>query len=91
MSGPDAVGWILEPHVCRHCFGRVARRDRTFRCTSCGAQAQDAARGICGCGIRPQIRMKTGFRCAPNPARGPNSPAEFVITFDGRNVDDPNV
>lgn len=85
IARAEQQGWEMVGHVCRHClYGRVARRDRTYRCCTCGVQTQDSPRGICGCGIRPTIARAGGFRCVANPERGPASPGEFVILFDGQ-------
>lgn len=59
-TNPRAVQ--LEPHICRHCFGRLASHEiflsngsigREFVCTNCGAAAegQDAS-VLCCCGIK---------------------------------------
>lgn len=52
----------LEPHICRHCFGRIASHEiflsdgslgREYICTNCGAAAEGHdASVLCCCGIK---------------------------------------
>ena len=52
----------LEPHICRHCFGRMASVEviladqsfgRQYSCTNCGAvETGTDARVLCCCGIK---------------------------------------
>jgi hypothetical protein len=80
------AGWLPVEHACRTCLGRIAERDGTFRCLTCGIET---ARGlktpmtICGCGIGAEgaTHRRGGFRCAPNPFRGPATPAEIIVLF----------
>lgn len=85
---PDADAVRLEPHVCRHCFGRLVSRVlaagapevRRWTCTNCGAVA-DGGRAdvLCACGMTlargPRLSL---LRCQPNPAPSPEFPALFV-------------
>jgi len=78
----DNAGFVFTGHACRSCLGRVLRCDETFRCSICEAESHGSPDAICGCGLRPTgIARQGGFRCAPNPARGPASPAAVVILF----------
>lgn len=88
--------WVLEPHICRKCFGRlvsmaVGADIRLYRCTNCGSEAEhtDAA-AVCCCGIkirRPGRNgsktpslVDAGIRCIPNPDRSPSFPSEYVAS-----------
>lgn len=86
---PDAAVWTLEPHVCRHCFGRLlsqpaAGRTR-YACSNCGAEAHgDAPDVLCACGLALRNHgpaggvIDAGLRCQPNPAPSPEFPSQFV-------------
>lgn len=69
-------------HCCRTCLGPVLQGEAGFICAICDTVGA-AAEEICGCGIKQagQSGKNLGFRCAPNPARGQNSPAAVVIVF----------
>lgn len=88
--------WTLEPHVCRHCFGRLASRPigagiREYRCTNCEATTQhtDASVGCC-CGLKIRKRngvgrnggpmVDAGIRCIPNPEKSAAFPAAYVAS-----------
>lgn len=93
VRAPDAdAGWLLEPHVCRHCFGRlVSKADGArpgawrFLCTNCGAEEVGAAPAVlCACGIQlrnhgpgPDL-VDAGLRCQPNPEPSPDFPSLYV-------------
>ena len=94
--GEDDHRWRLEPHACRHCFGRVASRPGTgsatvYACTTCGAEAEAGHPGaICCCGIQTcrdgdageQRRMvDAGVRCHENPSPSPEFPARIVASY----------
>lgn len=78
-------GWLIEPHVCRCCGGRVVSQERDdeatlYRCTNCGAEAAGRKpSAICGCGIKLRGTVDAGLRCRPNPSRTPESPGEIVV------------
>lgn len=86
------AAWSLEPHVCRHCFGRLASRDvgdghRVYQCTNCGAEgAGSAADVLCACGLKLTPRglgkgpVDAGIRCHANPAPTPEFPSLFVAS-----------
>lgn len=90
VATPDAARlWMLEPHVCRSCFGRLisapdqASGKTRYLCTNCGAGAvAESADAICACGM--QVRGPTGapvdagLRCKPNPDPRPDFPSCFV-------------
>ena len=81
--------YILAPHVCRYCLGRVVQNVevRRFRCSTCGVSAPDYVADICGCGIRPKMGAANRFRCIRNPKIGPSSPLEIVIMFGDRPIE----
>lgn len=80
----------LEPHVCRHCFGRLVSAPapggaRSYVCSNCGAAARgDAPDVLCACGLKlrnhgPGPRLvDAGLRCQPNPNPRPDFPSLFV-------------
>jgi hypothetical protein len=81
----------LEPHVCRHCFGRLLSVDaaagdgsRRYFCSNCGAASAGAAPDVlCACGIRLKLRGPgggddAGVRCGPNPSPTPDMPSQIV-------------
>lgn len=80
----------LEPHVCRHCFGRLLSSPGSggswrFLCSNCGAAAHgDAPDVLCACGLKlrnhgPGPRLvDAGLRCQPNPNPNPAFPSLFV-------------
>ena len=80
-----AEGWTLTTHACRFCGGRVLQSGIWFMCATCEARCTHAPIGICGCGIMPAARPKGApqgpFTCAPNPNRGPSSPAVYVVRY----------
>jgi len=88
---PDAAAsWALEPHVCRHCFGRLASTDagegrRRYQCTNCGAEAVGLSPDVlCSCGLKLRHHgpggglVDAGLRCQPNPSPTPDFPSLFV-------------
>jgi hypothetical protein len=86
----DGATWALEPHVCRHCFGRLASAlvpdgRRRYHCTNCGAEALgDAPDVLCSCGLKLRNhgpgagQVDAGLRCQPNPSPSPDFPSLFV-------------
>ena len=84
---PD-VGFRLEQHVCRHCFGRLLSAlvpgadTRRYVCSNCGAEAVGSAPDVlCSCGLRLKGRAgeaDAGVRCAPNPNPTPALPSQIV-------------
>lgn len=88
--GPDETwAWSLEPHVCRHCFGRLLSQPAAGRtrylCSNCGAEAHgDAPSVLCACGLALRNHgpaggtLDAGLRCQPNPAPSPDFPSRFV-------------
>ena len=90
VSAASACAAEWADHACRHCGARLLERrseagKAAFECGSCGAKAQGAPDGICGCGILPRgLRDRSGprFRCSANPAPGPSSLSVIVISFD---------
>lgn len=75
----------LEPHVCRHCFGRLVSRPaseplREFECSNCGAAAVGpSSEVLCACGHPAPPGVFSGLlRCAPNPNPTPEFPSLFV-------------
>jgi hypothetical protein len=90
-TAPDAAVWRLEPHVCRHCFGRLVScatagfDTRLYQCSNCGQGATGRSPDVlCSCGT--EIRradpagapLLLGLRCQPNPAPSPDFPSLFV-------------
>jgi hypothetical protein len=84
---PD-VGFRLEQHVCRHCFGRLLSAlapgadARRYVCSNCGAEAVGAAPDVlCSCGLRLKGKggeVDVGVRCAPNPSPTPTLPSQII-------------
>ena len=86
----DAAAWRLEPHVCRHCFGRLASTGapggaRRYQCTNCGAEAVGLTPDVlCSCGLKLRSHgpggglVDAGLRCQPNPSPSPEFPSLFV-------------
>lgn len=87
--------FALEPHICRHCFGRLASRvvdgQREFRCTNCEhVTASDSHADACCCGMKIRKRNGTGrsggpmvdagVRCIPNPEKSPAFPSAYVAS-----------
>ena len=84
------AAWALEPHVCRHCFGRLASTDagegrRLYQCTNCGADATGLSPDVlCSCGLKLRHHgpggglVDAGLRCQPNPGPSPDFPSLFV-------------
>ena len=77
----DDPKWTLTDHVCRICFGRVLERtdgrQHFARCSHCGAEARGTHLALCACGTKIGGR-DAGLRCAPNPDRSPDDPAEYI-------------
>lgn len=75
--------WALTGHACHHCGSRVLVDGDLYRCSTCGATAVGGPEGICACGLNAvagrQEKTDALFRCAPNPRRSANNPAEIVI------------
>jgi hypothetical protein len=69
---PREYLWMLTPHVCGACLGRVLERRGVgeFRCSNCGrSETVDGAvqhPQICACAARVGKR-DIGIRCRPNP------------------------
>ncbi len=89
-EGADATRWSLEPHVCRHCFGRLVSQvrpdgDVRYHCTNCGAEAVGLEPSVlCACGLALRNHGPAGgvidanLRCQPNPSPSPEFPSLFV-------------
>jgi hypothetical protein len=85
--------FTLMPHICRHCFGRLASRLndglQEYRCTNCEtvtvALSHEEA---CCCGMKIRKRngagrsggpmVDAGIRCIPNPEKSPAFPSAYV-------------
>lgn len=83
LDGPPR--WVLAPHICRVCFGRVLqlstfdRRRKVYRCSSCETEAEgDGAQVLCCCGIKVRGNRDAGIRCTANPRRTPENPAQII-------------
>lgn len=81
--------WALEPHVCRHCFGRLISQPAAGRtryvCSNCGAEdLGDGPDVLCACGLALRNHgpsggmLNAGLRCQPNPSPSPEFPSLFV-------------
>lgn len=81
--------WSLEPHVCRHCFGRLLSQPAAGRtryvCSNCGAEdLGDGPDVLCACGLALRNHgpsggmLNAGLRCQPNPSPSPEFPSLFV-------------
>lgn len=76
--------WILIPHICRACFGRMLMREtidrrRVYRCSNCGIEREGPdERVICCCGLKLRGRIDAGLRCQPNENKSPEFPSEIV-------------
>lgn len=75
----------LEPHVCRHCFGRLLSTTegdaRRYVCSNCGACASGTSPAVlCACGMTLKGKGPAGplLACAPNPSPTPEFPSLFV-------------
>lgn len=88
--------WRLEPHVCRHCFARIAsaktEHGRLYRCTNCGLEGEGGKPGVvCACGIKlrkaradgrsGEAMIDAGVRCHPNPDPSPSNPSLYVASY----------
>lgn len=96
MNPPATFRW--SEHVCRICGARLGVDESgpldVYECGNCGVSSKGAPEGVCGCGVHlgPKPNKKRDrlepkgprFECLPNPARGPDSPALFVIMFGGK-------
>lgn len=87
---------LLEPHICRKCFGRlvstrVTDEVRLYQCTNCGHEAEsESAEAVCCCGIRLRksnaagrsggALVDAGIRCVPNPNPSPAFPSLYVAS-----------
>ena len=80
------AGWVITPHICRVCFGRVLVREafdrrKTYRCSNCGIEADGHSEAaICACGIKLKTGIDAGIRCVPNNEKCPEWPAEITAT-----------
>lgn len=79
--------WVLEPHCCRHCFGRLVSRadgnERVYRCTNCGVERSGLKSAVlCACGATVHRKgggdVNLGLRCVENKTRTPECPSEIV-------------
>ena len=92
----------LEPHICRHCFGRLAslpgESSTTYACTNCGAEAEGHDPSVlCCCGIKlretkpdgkpGEPKVDAGLRCHANDNRSVEFPALFVASVGGQRGD----
>lgn len=85
MNIKGSPEWVLAPHICRQCFGRLlvrqksGRTDYIFRCACCGAQAtgQDAS-VMCWCGATLAEGKDMGMRCQHNDSRSSEWLPEIV-------------
>jgi hypothetical protein len=75
----------LEPHVCRHCFGRLLSSPhggaRRYVCANCGATEVGASADVlCCCGVRLKGRGPVGalLTCSPNPNPTAEFPSQIV-------------
>lgn len=81
------MSWVLEPHVCRHCFGRIVSQPsgggRLYHCTNCGAEAEgDSASVVCACGAKAHRKhageVDLHLRCRENENRTPAFPSVII-------------
>lgn len=78
------VGWAIEDHVCRVCFGRILMREtfdrrRIYRCSNCGAEAEGrTAAVVCSCGIKLKTNVDAGIRCQVHDTPTPEFPSQVV-------------
>lgn len=84
MSPPKT--WILSDHACRFCGSRILRdadAQSLYRCASCGVTSQTGPENLCGCGLTlvtgSQAKPAALYRCAANPRKTPDNPADIVI------------
>jgi hypothetical protein len=84
---PKPECWALEPHVCRHCFGRIVSRadgdNRLYCCTNCGAQEHGArVSALCACGAKVKRKgegmVSLGLKCRENTDRSADFPSVYV-------------
>lgn len=87
-------GWVITPHICRVCFGRVLMREafdrrKTYRCSNCGAEADGASEAVvCCCGIKLKTGADLGVRCEVNKNRSPEFPAEITASLQHNSLHD---
>lgn len=66
----SGTAYLLTPHACRHCGGRVLRSGDTYRCSGCAVVTMGAPEGICGCGVLASWGSK------PPRTREPKAPTK---------------
>ncbi len=83
--GPLAppVKWELTDHACRHCFGRVLKRERQdgvveVRCAECGKKVLGDHAAICCCGADCGA-MGRALECIRNPQVNEANPQEVMV------------
>jgi hypothetical protein len=81
--GENGHRWVLEPHVCKECLGRLLSRTdeagRTItRCADCGAELHGRHEELCCCGALPPT-SKVKLRCVRNDHVTPESAAEVIV------------
>ena len=76
MSDEPKQKWVLEPHLCSDCGGRILRcvegngmtpgGNAIRRCADCGKSGtQHGADAICWCGVTQRGNSERAYRCLP--------------------------
>lgn len=76
-------GWDLIPHACKHCRGRLLRRENpdgavVVRCAECGASAAGEHDALCYCGVEVRGHGRV-FECIENPSVSPAMPQQVLV------------
>jgi hypothetical protein len=80
---PQAGGWQIIDHACRHCMGRIVAGPgpdggEMVRCTECGAEEHGAHDALCYCGVElPGVGR--AFECFRNPKQSLSVPQQVLV------------
>lgn len=84
MSGSERKGgWEFTDHACRHCMGRVMRREDPKgppenRCAECGQFALGDEHALCWCGVDIKGHGPV-FECFRNPTITTATPQQILV------------
>ena len=83
MGSGRKGGWEFTDHACRHCMGRVMRRESSDepaenRCAECGQTALGDSHALCWCGVEVKGHGHV-FECFQNPNISTATPQEILV------------
>ncbi|MDP1664994.1 MAG: DUF3102 domain-containing protein [Methylobacter sp.] len=92
---PRTETWLLVPHVCRHCCGRLLKRNISptvteVICAKCETRERGPVDSLCWCGKETGTYGRI-FECIQNPNRRPELPNAIMVREKSAYVKAPEI